>query len=326
MKAGPWIAVLALAAALPADARAMLFSHEMLLLLRPGEVDRLLAMLRRIFSDIRVVAYIRRQDRLFLSLWGQRLKTRDPGPHFCDQCVKQRSYLTMLDTWERAVGRDRLAVRVFDKAAFTGTDLQAHFRAAAGIPEDPRYTRPSLLNESLDAPAQTLLLELRNRLAGRRRNGWHRIVSRLERLLRGRRPLPRGPIEFPGTLTAFLRNHRQGRGLLPSRGWARSVAAAYRHENEEIRRRYFPDRPSLFDDNFSDYPEQGGPPGATYPPLDPDSLAGGPALPVEPEDVREAYRLIHGHNPSQREVIAQRRGAANIAHLYALLLTRSRAA
>lgn len=313
-------------AALPATARAMVFSHELLLALRAGEVNRLLTMLGRIFSGIRAVAYIRRQDRLILSLWGQLLKSTDPGRGFCDRQVRRRSFLEMLAAWEPALGRDRFAVRVFDRSAFAGTNLQAHFRAAAGIPEDPRYRQPGRCNEGLDAAAQTLLLHLRDRLLQRRTWSWRRIAVPLGRLLRAETPRRRNPIEFPSRLSAFLITHRQGRGLLPGRDWARSVVAAFRRENEEIRRRYFPDRPSLFDDDFSEYPERGGPPGIAYPPLDPDSLAGGPALPPEPADIAEAYGLLLGRHPSRRDMIAVRQDAANIAHLYALLLTRSGAA
>jgi len=313
-------------AALPTTARAMVFSHELLLSLRPGEVDRLLAMLGRIFSGFRAVAYIRRQDRLILSLWGQRLKTHGPDSRFCGRLVRRHSYLRKLTVWEQALGRGRFAVRVFDRDTFAGTNLQAHFRAAAGIPEDPRYRQPGLCNESLDAAAQTLLLHLRNRLVQRRKWSWRRIAVPLGRLRRAETPRRGEPIEFPSRLSAFLMTHRQGRGLLPGRDWARSVVAAFRSENDEIRCRYFPDRPSLFDDDFSEYPERGGPPGVVYPPLDPDSLAGGPALPPEPADIAEAYGLLRGRHPSQRDMIAARQDAANIAHLYALLLTRAGAA
>jgi hypothetical protein len=313
-------------AALPATARAMVFSHEMLLSLHRLEADRLLAMLGRIFSGIRAVAYIRRQDRLILSLWGQRMKTHGPDSRFCDRHIRDRSYLKRLTVWEQTLGRGRFAVRVFDRSAFAGTNLQAHFRSAAGIPEDPRYREPGLRNESLDAAAQTLLLHLRDRLVQRQKWGWRRIVVPLGRLLRAQAPSREEPIKFPSRLSAFLMTHRQGRGLLPGRDWARSVVAAFGRENDEIHRRYFPDSPRLFDDDFSEYPAQGGPPGADYPPLDPDSLAGGPALPPEPADIAEAYGLLLGRHPSQREMIAARQDAANIAHLYALLLTRSGAA
>jgi len=313
-------------AALPPDARAMVFSHEMLLSLSPPEVERLMALLHRRFSGVRVVAYLRRQDRLFLSLWGQRLKTHDPGTRFCDDLLATRSYLRMLETWERAVGRANLAVRVFDRKAFVGGDLVADFRDAAGIPDDPRYQMPTFRNESLDAASQSLLLELRERIRDHHERDRRRLVARLRRKLRlGGKP-PSGPLAFPAPLSSFLWQHFTGSGLRPARGWAERIVAACDQENEAIRRRYCPDRPELFDREFSEYPLEGGAPGEGYPPCAPEAMRREPLAPPEPEQVDEAYRVVLGRVPSASERAAARQSAANIAHLYATLLAERRAA
>ena len=313
-------------AALPPDARAMVFSHEMLLSLSPPEVERLMALLHRRFSGVRVVAYLRRQDRLFLSLWGQRLKTHDPGPRFCDDLLATRSYLRMLETWERAVGRANLAVRVFDRKAFVGGDLVADFRDAAGIPDDPRYQMPTFRNESLDAASQSLLLELRERIRDRHERDRRRLVARLRRKLRlGGKP-PSGPLAFPAPLSSFLWQHFTGSGLRPARGWAERIVAACDQENEAIRRRYCPERPALFDREFSEYPLEGGAPGEGYPPCAPEAMRREPLAPPEPAQVDEAYRVVLGRVPSASERAAARQSAANIAHLYATLLAGQRAA
>jgi hypothetical protein len=309
-------------AALPADAKAMVFSHEMLLSLRPGEVDRLIAMLRRLFSEIRIVAYIRRQDRLFLSLWGQRLKSRDPDTGFCDHLRQYRRYLPMLETWERAVGREHLVVRIFDKDDFPGGDLRADFLSAAGIPDDSRYSPPAVFNESLDAEAQMLLLEL-CRLINARRRDRHGLLRRLRRLLRLDSARHREPVEFPRVLQLHLMKHRTGRGLLPSRAWAKSVVAGCTEENEEIRRRYFPERDRLFDDDFSAYPAEGRPPGAVDQAVDPDGFRQPLLGPPEPKAVIEAYRFVLGREPQGWEVERERRGVMNIAHLYASILAHA---
>ena len=313
-------------AALPPDARAMVFSHEMLLSLSPPEVERLMALLHRRFSGVRVVAYLRRQDRLFLSLWGQRLKTHDPGPRFCDDLLATRSYLRMLETWERAVGRANLAVRVFDRKAFVNGDLVADFRDAAGIPDDPRYQMPKFRNESLDAASQSLLLELRERIRDHHERDRRRLVARLRRRLRlGGKP-PSGPLAFPAPLAFFLWQHFTGSGLRPGRGWAERIVAACDQENEAIRRRYCPDRPELFDREFSEYPLEGGAPGEGYPPCAPEAMRREPLAPPEPAQVDEAYRVVLGRVPSASERAAARQSTANIAHLYATLLAGRRAA
>jgi len=311
-------------AALPSDARAVIFSHEMLLSLEPAEVERAVSLLRRSFDSIRVVAYIRRQDRLFLSLWGQRLKTHDPGPAFCDTMRTHRRYLAMLDTWERAVGRQHVALRVFDKATFRSGDLRADFCEAAGIPLDPRFTRPELRNEGLDAAAQLLLLELCDRLNARRERARRSLGRRLRRVLFGRESPDWMPAAFPSRLARHLIETRQGKGLLPSRQWARDTAAAHASENETIRRRYLPDRPSLFDDDFSSYPEEGGPPGVGPRECDPNAFVTTAREPLDPAAVAEACEAVLGRQPRPGEAAAAIRGAASLAHLYALLLQQTR--
>jgi hypothetical protein len=310
--------------ALPTAARGMIFSHEMLLSLEPAEVDRLVGLLRRQFDSIRVVAYLRRQDRLILSLWGQRLKTHDPGPRFCDAVCERRSYLGMVDAWERAVGRENLVLRTFDKASFRTGDLQADFREAAGIPADARYARPPLRNEGLDASAQLLLLELCDRVNARRQRARNGVGDVVRRMLLGRAAQPWIPLAFPRSLTDYLMAHRPGRGLQPFRRWAEATAARHAHDNESIRRRYFPERTSLFDDDFSSYPEEGGPPGTGRRICDAADLAEAPPHPLTPEMVAEAFRLVAGREPWPGEITGARRSAVNVAHLYALLLERTR--
>jgi len=312
-------------AAAPAGARAMVFSHEMLLMLEPAAVERVVGLLRGLFTEIHVVAYLRRQDRLFLSLWGQRLKTHDPGPRFSEDLLTYRRYLPMLEIWERFVGRDNLAVRVFDRRAFVDGDLLADFRRVAGVPSDPRYQMPAFANESLDAASQSLLLELRDRIQDQRTRHRRRLASRLRRLLR-LESRHAGPITFPDSLATFLWQHGTGTGLRPSRAWAERIVAACDAENEEIRRRYCPERPHLFDSDMSDYPQAGGEPGEGYPRCDPEAMRREPFRPPEPEQVDEAYRIVLERQPSTTEIESARQAAANVAHLYARLLATRRPA
>jgi len=313
-------------ASLPSSAQAMVFSHELMLSLWPSEVNRLVALLRRIFTSLRVVAYIRRQDRLFLSLSGQRLKSCDPGPRFFEQLFRRRSYLGMLDTWATAVGRENLVIRVFDKPAFTRGDLQADFRVAAGIPDDGRFAPPLRTNESLDAAAQTLLLELGARLTGNSIRRKRRLLDRLVRAFQPKSKRLSRPIDFPLPLKNFLVHHRTGRSLLPDRHWAHQIMKRCERENETIRQRYFPDRAQLFDDDFSDYPAEGGQLGRGLPRCDPEAFRHPAVGPVAPDDVREAYRMVLGREPEASVIDRERTQATNIAQVYASLLARSRAA
>jgi hypothetical protein len=313
-------------ASLPSTAKAMIFSHELMLSLWPSEVQRLLSMLRRVFAGVRVVAYIRRQDRLFLSLWGQRLKSYAPEPDFFERQVQRRSYLRMLDTWSHAVGRDNLVVRVFDKASFAQGNLQADFREATGIPHDDRYAPPSHSNESLDAAAQMLLLELGKKLDGRSSQDRRRLWSRIRRAFQPKAKRQTSIAMFPLPLKMFLIRNRTGRSLLPDRAWAHRIMSACEKENEVIRRRYFPDRVRLFDDDFSDYPADGGPPGSNLRVCVPEEFAHPTVGSVPPAEIIEAYRVVLGREPDPATVARESDTAANIAQVYASLLARSRAA
>lgn len=311
---------------LPGSAKAMIFSHELMLLLSPREVGRLVTMLRRMFSDIKVVAYIRRQDRLFLSLWGQRLKSYAPEADFFERQLRRRSYLRMLDTWSAAVGHENLVVRVFDKSSFAQGNLQSDFRDAAGVPHDARYAPPCRTNESLDAAAQSLLFELGKRLDGKssldRRRLWNRLRRSFQSKAKRRTSVPMVPLP----LKAFLMRHRTGRSLLPDRAWAIRIMEACARENELIRCRYFPERDRLFDDDFSEYPTEGGPPGTSLRLCTPEDFAHPAVGSVNPDDVAEAFRVVLGREPDSRAVAREAHTAANIAQVYASLLARSRAA
>ena len=313
-------------AGLPSTAKAMIFSHELMLMLRPREVKRLVTMLRQLFAGIRVVAYIRRQDRLFLSLWGQRLKSYAPEVDFFERQLARRRYVRMLDTWSQAVGRENFVVRVFDKASFAQGNLQADFREAAGIPHDDRYAPPSRTNESLDAASQALLLELGERLDGRSSRDQRRVWSRVRRAFQSKAARRKRVPVVPLPLKLFLIRHRTGRSLLPDRAWAQRIMAACAKENEIVRQRYFPERTRLFDDDFSDYPTEGGPPGSNLRLCMPEDFANPVVGSLTPDEIIEAYRVVLGREPDAVSVTRDQHAATNIAQVYASLLARSRAA
>lgn len=289
----------------PRHIRQVVFSHELLLSLAPDEVRRLVALLGRHFTSIRVVAYIRRQDRQFVSMWGQALKTRDPGPRFFEQLARSRSYLAMLRNWERAVGREHLAVRVLRRDAFPDGCLARDFCGAAGIGWDDDFTPAEVENESLDAVAQSFLLSLHRRSKADEAHGRRTSLTSLLRFRRRREPVAAVPL----AVNTFLNEHRRGRGILPPRRWATSLIDGLAAENEEIRRRYRPDLGRLFDDEFSSYPEDGTPPCTAEDAFALaadmwESLHGG----ISRRDVDMAYRLVLGRPPDAEEL------ASHLAH------------
>ncbi|MFM7291533.1 MAG: hypothetical protein ACKO6B_09900, partial [Planctomycetia bacterium] len=143
---------------LPADINTFIVSHEQLLSLRPREVARAIDLLRQHFRDVQVVAYIRRQDRQFVSSWGQRLKTGIPHPRFFGRLRRKWSYLRMLETWEAHVGHESMSVRIFDRREFHAGCIVKDFCHTLGIPWGSDFCDAPIVNESIGANAQRVLL------------------------------------------------------------------------------------------------------------------------------------------------------------------------
>ena len=278
----------------------VVFSHEGLLSLDGAEVARVMQLLRTYFSEIRIVAYIRRQDKHFVSMWGQRINSgQSPGPNFFQMLRNSRSYVAMLANWEQAVGLENLAVRVLESKSFLNGNLYQDFCAAAGIPWNDQFEQSNASNVGLNPVAQTFLIALNQRLAAK---GVPTITPR-------------------SGVIPFLQQYFTGNGTVPSRAWALETVEFFAKENEEICRRYFPDQTSLFDDNFDSYPINGTPPCTAAEAFDLavtmwEHFHQGPTE----LEVRQAYRLILGRAPTPDEVATQTQANASVKGLYMGLL------
>lgn len=112
---------------------------------QPWAVDDLAAALKPLFDEVRIVVYLRRQDRQAVShhqegakpdrppegaLWGHGLKAL-PAPS-----PLHRLYLDYdhrLGMWENAFGSQNVVVRVFDRALLAGGDIVADVLALLGV-------------------------------------------------------------------------------------------------------------------------------------------------------------------------------------------------
>ena len=210
-------------------------------LIHPAEVETLRDLLAEHFDDIRIAVYVRRQDQLALSLHSTKLKsggtdrallptTGPDDPYF--------NYDHSIGLWEAAFGREAVQVRLFDRRALADGDVVTDFVAAWGLDGPAPYARVRDQNESIRPLAQEFL---------------RRVNPRLE-------PIDGLPIEdVRGPLAAALSKLLPGRGARPSRAEAQAFYERYRVSNEALRLRHFPDRPVLFDEDFSDYPETADP-------------------------------------------------------------------
>jgi hypothetical protein len=198
------------------------------------EINRLRVFLSPYVSNFTVVGYLRRQDLLEVSLVKYRLRNRDGGARVFQQNC--RSYADMLDRWATVFGESNVAPIVFTDSALEKVDHIESFLRACGLTNLnlDTYAMPGIVNSNWDARALQML-ELVNEF--------------IPPVVNGERPSERKVLER--VLARGFPDHVPYR---PRRAEAQEYFAGHAEDNEKVRRRWFPDRPALFHEDFSMYP------------------------------------------------------------------------
>lgn len=205
-----------------------------------AEVATLHRLLAPHFDDIRIAVYLRRQDQVALSLYSTLLKSGGqqvnllPGSGPGDPYY---NYDKSLSLWAEVFGPDAVVPRLFDRKVLAGGSVVDDFCLAWGLGDPGSYRPTDDFNGSITGAAQEFLRHANRYLtvqAGADPRVRGMLVSRLEQL-------------FPG------------KGPRPARAQAWAFYAQYRPSNDMVRRRYFPDRETLFDETFDSYPEDPDP-------------------------------------------------------------------
>lgn len=226
----------ALVAAQPAHVHTMLLTNEhcQSRLHTPEEVARLRDLLLPLFSEVRVLVYLRRQDEIVISMRNTSLRShgRLPPAWFPAEpgLLQVLDHGLLLRRWGQVFGPAALRPRLYraEQAAHL-----ADFLAAIGAAIQPRAL-PRRLNRSLAPAAEAWLAGLG--AAG---------------------PWPPPGI---GPLLKLLETEFPGPGARPARAEAARFLARFQASNQAVRDAWFPTRPSLFDADLSGYPEQPTPP------------------------------------------------------------------
>lgn len=217
--------------AAPGDAT-ILFSHEDLFRLERTEVERLATFLRSIFDEFKVVVYLRRQVDRDASEYGQMLKGGHTDPDILGHC--RSDYNALLDRWSKSFGEAAISPRIFAPADFVDGDLIKDFCAVAELGDPSGYEEVEAANESLSIIAQDYL------------RAFNTVWSKQQ--------------GFPFGLVAHtvIRDF-SGSGRRPSRDAGRAHMERYKSSNEKVRKKWFPERRTLFDEDLSTLPEQEAP-------------------------------------------------------------------
>lgn len=223
---------------LPDSIHTVIYSSEML----GGSVrsvehaERLKGLFAPHFSAIRVVVYLRRQDEAAVSSYSTQLKAggrarfqilRDADS------LRRYEYHRVLDIFSGGFGESAVLPRIFDRSLLVGGDVVKDFLAACGLADIEVTAESSALvrGAALRADVQELLRRFNDLMAERNLVGRRAIASIV------------GDAEL------------RGKPRLPTRGEAEAFFHQFADGNENIRNRFFPDRATLFNEDFGRYPE-----------------------------------------------------------------------
>jgi hypothetical protein len=232
-------------AALPRSIHKVIISAEQfsLLLRGPKSVETLHDILAPYAYRIRVVVYLRRQDRHFVSLYNELLRAGNaPSPNLLEMPVLAQynyNYAALLNRWVRAFGRRWVEPRLFEAPDGQRFDVVEDFLGLCGLTLDLEAERAArAANPSISHTGQQILVALAARIRAAEPGHHWNVQSPLWR-----------------TLTSSVATALTGPGWRPTQAEARAFLARYAAPNESVRQRWFPDRPSLFREDFADLPE-----------------------------------------------------------------------
>jgi len=223
-------------AGLPPAIHTAIFSGEMMgqVLNEVGEARALKTMLDEFFDQYLVVLYLRRQDELSLSRYSTSLRR---GERRARPFTSPFDYELRLNLWSEVFGRKAICPRLFDRGVMAGGDVVQDFAQTAGLPYDKDEEAPLDRNPSLLPEAQLFLAKFAGAVHD---SGFD---------------APFIDIAGYDEINRLLDKEFNGSGVKPLRAEAVAFYDQIRASNERVRAAWFPDRETLFSEDFSAYPQ-----------------------------------------------------------------------
>lgn len=152
-------------------------------------IDQFITGVKKKHNNIKVIVYLRRQDREIESLYNQYIKigteydTFDKFIESDKKLEKWLSYLSKLDSISRIIGKENLIVRVYEKQQMVGNDIIADFLSVLGISLNQEEWKksakmnPSLEGNYLEIKRLVNTLQKIEGLSGDKNNMWRDIQA-----------------------------------------------------------------------------------------------------------------------------------------------------
>lgn len=183
----------------------------------------LLAQARTLF-DVHVVVYIRRQDELMSSAWGQwNVKLYPSIDAYLAACMFDYDWDAKLSAWRNGFGVDRVHVRLFDRAFLHNGDVVDDFVTFTGLRTHAVQQKIGRVNESNDERLIALAHRVQDNFTSMHDMTFYRVLNEVLG------SLPQAAKEKPW-LFDFKRRTE--------------IMSAYADSNERVRRVHFPQLPA----------------------------------------------------------------------------------
>jgi hypothetical protein len=218
-----------------------------------NEIERMLSFFRDAVDDIVVVAVLRRQDNLAVSRFSTAIRaghtdfdtvfddisahafTVVPQHRSVDDMTCYYDYSRLLDRFVQILGEQSIRVHLYEEEGTRLDSIAMIDEYLGGALDD--YERPEeTLNHAMSAGAQFVIAALNRRFPSRLPDGRRNAAF----------------FDFKRQVEAEM----TGSARLVGRGEAEAFAAHFATSNDWVRRRFFSDRTSLFDNDFGMYPER----------------------------------------------------------------------
>ena len=179
--------------------------------------------------DCKVILYIRRQDELLTSSWQQWSSKREVDFEAWLVLALQRlgHWQRCIDGWEATVGPGNVIVRIFQKSDLRNGDVVDDFIECAQLsePSDGFKRSTDIVNPSYSDLITPIVSGNEFIFSSEHDNRFYSLVGNL-------------------TGSHYV---SQKRVSLISKAQREKIVEFYRQQNEHICKRYFPNRPRLFD-------------------------------------------------------------------------------
>lgn len=215
---------------------AFVASNENLIGAQDDDVARLGALLKTVFDEVTIIAYLRRQDEFSVSKYSSELKSGS-SKTMLETMEKHKNvhylkYDTVLDRWASVFGKENVVPRIFAKDRLQNGDVVFDFCAAAKIPLGKDMSLPERRNVSLSSRAQRFF---------RQYNEKHPVsLSRMNKVTRGK-------------LYSVLSENYPGPSEQPDRQQVESYLSYFAESNSSLSEKWFGGQGGGFSNDLSKY-------------------------------------------------------------------------